>query len=107
MLAFPGGVHYLADEKLLSYRIHDGNTLGEAAIIGREQDQALIAKYMQAAVPEEYRCYIEAGADRLIELGNELHDVRVLLDPKQNRGVKNALQDLFAAVKLYLQKKTK
>jgi len=107
MLTFPGGVHYLADEKLLSYRIHDGNTLGEAAIVGREQDQALIAKYMQAAVPEEYRRYIEAGADRLIELGNELHDVRVLLNPKQNRGVKNAMLDLFQAVKLYLQKKSK
>lgn len=106
MLAYPGGVHYLADQKLLSYRIHDGNTLGEAAIVGREQDQALIAKYMQAAVPEEFRRYIEAGADRLIELGKELHDVRVLLKPTQNRGVKNALHDLFQAIKLYLQKKS-
>ena len=38
MLAFPGQVEYVHDRKLLFYRIHSGNTLGEAAILGREQD---------------------------------------------------------------------
>lgn len=104
MLAFPGGVHYLADEKLLSYRIHSGNTLGEAAIIGREQDQALITEYMAKAVPEEYRQYVQAGAERLVELGNELHEVKTVLNPHQNRGVKNAAFELIDAVKIWLRK---
>jgi len=105
MLAFPGDVHYLADEKLLSYRIHDGNTLGEAAITGRVQDQELITKYMQATVPEEFRKYIVAGAERLVELGNELHDVKTLLAPEQDRGVANAAKELIRALKIYLRKK--
>jgi glycosyltransferase involved in cell wall biosynthesis len=42
MLAHPDQVQYLADEKLLYYRIHDGNTLGEAAISGRQQDMEVI-----------------------------------------------------------------
>ena len=54
MLAHPGGVHYLDDRKLLYYRIHSGNTLGEAAIKGREQDLAVIRQYMLERVPAEY-----------------------------------------------------
>lgn len=73
---FPDQVHYLFNEKLLYYRIHDGNTLGEAAITGREQDKALIQKYMLARVPSESKSYVEAGSDRLIELQQELNDVR-------------------------------
>ena len=106
MLAYPQGVHYLANEKLLSYRIHSGNTLGEAAIIGREQDQQLIAKYLAEIVPGDYQKYVNAGTARLIELGNELHEVRTTLNPQQNRGVKNAAADLFLALKLWLKKRS-
>jgi glycosyltransferase involved in cell wall biosynthesis len=82
MLAFPDQVYYLADEKLLSYRIHDGNTLGEAAILGREQDQDVIRKYMLARIPNQYQAYVNAGSDRLVELQQELSDVRMALaDP--------------------------
>jgi len=76
LLKFPDQVQYLQDEKLLYYRIHDGNTLGEAAIIGREQDKELIRKYMLKRVPPEFLPYVEAGTDRLLELQQELEDVR-------------------------------
>jgi glycosyltransferase involved in cell wall biosynthesis len=105
MLAFPGGVHYLADEKLLYYRIHSGNTLGEAAIIGREQDQQLISKYIAAKVPFEYRKFVDAGAARLIELGNELHEVREQLQPQEALGVRPALKNLTQSLKIWLGKK--
>jgi glycosyltransferase involved in cell wall biosynthesis len=105
MLAFPGGVSYLADEQLLQYRIHGGNTLGEAAIIGREQDQQLISRYLRAKVPEEYHGYLEAGADRLIELGNELHEVRSLLRPGRPAGVRSAVAILAESLKLWIGKK--
>ncbi len=79
MLAHPGGVHYLDDRKLLYYRIHSGNTLGEAAIKGREQDLAVIRQYMLEKLPEESRPYAAAGSDRLRALENELHEVRAEL----------------------------
>ncbi len=104
MLAFPEGVHYLADEKLLYYRIHSGNTLGEAAIIGREQDQQLISKYIAAKVPEGYKKYVDAGAERLIELGNELHEVRHVLQPQEALGVRPALKNLTHSLKIWLGK---
>ena len=107
MLAFPGRVHYLDREKLLYYRIHSGNTLGEAAIIGREQDQALIARYMAARVPAEWREDVSAGAERLIELGCELHEVRLALAPPSGeaQGVRPALQNLMRCLKIWMKKK--
>lgn len=98
MRACPGEVRYLEDERLLYYRIHDGNTLGEAAIIGREQDKELIRKYMLLALPEEYRYYAAAGADRLAELERELADVRTALAGKEPQGIKNLIRLLAAAV---------
>jgi glycosyltransferase involved in cell wall biosynthesis len=98
MLAFPDGVHYLDNEKLLYYRIHPGNTLSEAAISGRLQDQALISKYMMARIPEIHRKDIAIGAERLIELGNELHDVKKTLEPQQPRGVRPALRELLTSL---------
>ncbi len=94
MLAWPGQVHYLADEKLLYYRIHGGNTLGEAAIVGREQDKEVIRRYMLAAIPEEYRPYAEAGSDRLVELEQELQQVRAELAGPPQPGVKQLLRQL-------------
>ena len=68
-------VAYVADQKLLYYRIHGGNTLSEAAIVGREQDRELIEKYMLAAVPEECQRYVSAGSRRLVVL-NTLKSLR-------------------------------
>ncbi|MGI9536741.1 MAG: glycosyltransferase family 2 protein, partial [Desulfocapsaceae bacterium] len=55
---FDDRVGYIHDQKLLYYRIHGGNTLGEAAITGREQDQQLIEKYMLEVIPEAYHRYV-------------------------------------------------
>ena len=105
MLAFPGQVHYLADEKLLYYRIHDGNTLGEAAIIGREQDQEVIRKYMLAKIPEELQSYVKAGSDRLVELQQELNDVRTTLTENQEPSVRESGNRFYSALKYKIGKK--
>lgn len=72
LLAFPQGVRYLSDEKLLFYRIHGRNTLSRGAVIAREQDQQVIKKYMLARVPAEFRRLIATGSDRLVKLEQEL-----------------------------------
>lgn len=107
MLAFPDGVQYLDQEKLLYYRIHSGNTLGEAAITGRVQDQELITKYMAAKTPGAYGKYILAGAERLIELGNELHEVRKILEPQRPLGVRPAFKELVKSLSAWISKKNK
>ena len=106
MLAFPGGVRYLHQEKLLYYRIHSGNTLGEAAITGRRQDQELIKKYMAAKLPESFAAYATAGADRLIELGDELHEVKKVLEPETAKGVRPAFKELVKSLKTWIVKKS-
>jgi len=65
MLACPGKVHYLENENLLRYRIHGGNTLGEGAIVGRRQDQAVIRQYMLAKIPGPLRGAVEGRLDRI------------------------------------------
>ena len=55
MNTFPTQVYYADDLQLLRYRIHSGNTLGEAAISGRLQDQELIRKYLLAVIPDEFK----------------------------------------------------
>ncbi|MFH0785840.1 MAG: glycosyltransferase [Pseudomonadota bacterium] len=107
MLAFPDGVHYLHQEKLLYYRIHSGNTLGEAAITGRMQDQDLIKKYMVAKLPEIYGKYVLAGAERLIDLGQELHEVKIILEPQESRGVRPAFKELMESLKTWIAKKNR
>ena len=104
MLAYPGKVRYLADEKLLSYRIHSGNTLGEAAILGREQDQQVIRTYMLAAIAEQYQPFAAAGADRLVELEQELAAVRQTLARSGSPGVKNLSRQLARAIKEKIKK---
>lgn len=104
MLEFPDQVHYLQDEKLLYYRIHDGNTLGEAAIIGREQDKELIRKYMLLRIPAELSSYVEAGSDRLLDLQQELENVRnaiVATEPS----VSVSWRAFIAALKYKIRKK--
>jgi len=98
MLAHPGGVRYLDDQKLLYYRIHSGNTLGEAAVLGREQDMEVIRKYMLAALPGEYRDLAAAGADRLVELERELQFVRSELEQPPEAGVRDHARGLAAAL---------
>lgn len=104
MLAYPGKVRYLADEKLLSYRIHSGNTLGEAAIIGREQDKEVIRKYMLAAIGDQDKPIAAAGADRLVELEQELAAVRQTLAPPAPPGVKTLCRQLARAIKEKMKK---
>lgn len=102
---FKDRVGYLHDKKLLYYRIHGGNTLSEAAIIGREQDQQLIEKYMLEAVPESYRSYVSAGSRRLVKLEQELNQVRRQLAPESPAGVRPALKDLREALSVWGKKK--
>ena len=99
MLAFPEGVRYLDNEKLLYYRIHPGNTLGEAAIIGREQDLQVIRKYMLEKVPEELHKYVNAGTDRLIELEHELLEVKAaMVEPTPAMGIKAQSKQLVKSI---------
>ena len=104
MLAYPGRVRYLDSEKLLYYRIHSGNTLAEAAVLGREQDMAVIRKYMLAALPEQYQGLAAAGADRLLELEGELQQVRRELAAKPDPGVRDAVHGLRSAIILKIQR---
>uniref|UniRef100_UPI004057673D glycosyltransferase family 2 protein n=1 Tax=Candidatus Electrothrix sp. TaxID=2170559 RepID=UPI004057673D len=105
MLAFPDQVHYVADEQLLYYRIHDGNTLGEAAIIGRQQDIQVIQKYMLAALPGESRMIASAGTKRLLELRDELEQVQGELAGQAEPSVREQGRLLFSAIKYKLRKK--
>ena len=79
MLDFPDSVYYLSEEQLLYYRIHDGNTLSEAAITGREQDLEVIEKYMLAKTTDESRRYVEMGSRRLRQLEIEIQEVKAEL----------------------------
>lgn len=84
MVAFPGGVHYIHDQKLLYYRLHGSNTIGEAAIIGREQDKMVIRKYLLETIPVELRGIVDSGIDRLIELEMELIEVKAQIARQTN-----------------------
>ncbi|MEJ2176878.1 MAG: glycosyltransferase [Gammaproteobacteria bacterium] len=97
MLAYPDSVHYLDQDKLLYYRIHEGNTLSEAAVAGREQDLEVIRKYMLAKLPEEYRGIVAAGSDRLRALENELHQVKLDLKQQGNRSTARVAQGSLVA----------
>ncbi len=99
LLAHPGAVHYLADEKLLYYRIHPGNTLGEAAILGREQDLDVIKKYMLARIPEDLQSIVAAGSDRLVELEYELIEVKKsMVGPSSLPGIKSQVGMLLRSI---------
>lgn len=76
LLACPGRVTYLHNERLLSYRIHGGNTLSQGAILAREQDQRVIRTYLLEGVPVEWRVRVATGADRLVELEREMEHER-------------------------------
>ncbi|MEE9447282.1 MAG: glycosyltransferase family 2 protein [Arenicellales bacterium] len=80
--AFPDGVNYLEKEKLMFYRIHSGNTISEAAITGREQDQAIIREAVLARCDSNTKEHVNTGIDRLIKLDQELAEVRRTLTPE-------------------------
>lgn len=105
MLAFPGQVRYVDDEQLLYYRIHDGNTLGEAAVIGRQQDLEVIQKYMLAALPEQQRRIVAAGTGRLLELRDELEQVRNELAGQAEPSVQEQGRLLLSAIQYKVRKK--
>lgn len=105
MLAFPGKVVYLQDEKLLYYRIHGGNTLGEAAIKGREQDKEVIRQYMLAKIPPDLQQFVAAGSDRLVELEQELNEVRQQMAGSSDPGMRELARQLGSAAKNKLRKK--
>lgn len=105
MNTFPNQVYYADDLQLLRYRIHSGNTLGEAAISGRLQDQELIRKYLLAVIPDDLRQYVQAGSDRLVELEKELNKVRMQVNPPDQQGVIPAYRNLQQALKRWVKKK--
>ncbi len=98
LLLFPGQVLYLDQEKLLYYRIHRGNTLSQAAIVGREQDREVIRKYLLARLPEELRDIAAAGSDRLVELERELFEVRCALAPTPQPAIRDTARTLLRAL---------
>jgi glycosyltransferase involved in cell wall biosynthesis len=102
---FPEQVNYVDDQELLYYRIHSANTLGEAAITGREQDRDLISKYLLEAIPAKYRNYVAAGSSRMVELEQELQEVRQHISPDEPMGVRPAFKELTRALKRWLNKK--
>lgn len=79
MLAYPAGVHYVADKILLNYRIHGNNTLKEGAIKARREDLQVIRTYLLAAVPDPARVRVETGLARLQALQAELDQVQKAL----------------------------
>lgn len=103
--AFGERVAYMHEDKLLYYRIHGGNTLGEAAITGRLQDMELIEKYMLQAVPEGLHHIVKTGSDRLVTLERELCQVREQLQSPEPIGVKPAAKNLADALQIWVKKK--
>jgi hypothetical protein len=79
LLTEPGRVRYVHDEKLMSYRIHGGNTLSQGAITAREQDRQVITTYLLAGVPDGARQRVAMATARLIRLEQELGRVRAEL----------------------------
>ncbi len=95
LLAFPGQVRFLHEQSLLWYRIHGGNTISEAAITGREQDQAVIRTYLLARLPKELQPLATAGIDRLVELERELAQERRLREDTPLPGIRTQVKNLI------------
>ena len=106
LLAFPDQVRFLHEDVLLSYRIHASNTLSEAAITGREQDKTVIRKYMLARLPEGLQTLVAAGADRLVELENELMQERRLREEYALPGIRVQVKNLLRSCRAKLQKES-
>lgn len=105
LLALPGQVRFLHDAPLLCYRIHQSNTISEAAISGREQDQAVIRKYLLARMPEELRPLVDAGTGRLVELERELLQERLRRDGAPLPGIRVQAGNLLKSCSRRLREK--
>jgi len=81
--AFPESLVYLDDEKLLRYRLHGGNTLSEAAVVGREQDLRIIRENLLRKCPEDLHTYLNIGLDRIVALEHELVQARSEMAARQ------------------------
>lgn len=84
LLEFPNETIYLDDEQLVNYRLHDSNTISEATVAGREQDKAVIRKYLLKIMPEALHQYTHTAIDRLIALEHELIEVQAELSKSGN-----------------------
>lgn len=76
LLACPGRVRYLDDQRLVYYRFHGKNTLKQGAVVAREQDLDLIRKYTLLGIPAEHRARVETGLERSAELYHEMEQVK-------------------------------
>jgi hypothetical protein len=94
----------LDNQNLLHYRVHGGNTLREAAIIGREQDRDLIREYMLKIIPDNYKEYVAVGSDRLVELEKELNQVKSQIAQKS---ISKALRELKDALHNWIIRKVR
>ena len=109
LLECPGRVCYLHDERLVFYRIHGSNTLSQGAILAREQDQRVIRTYLLAGLPAEWRERAATGADRLVELEQELQHERARLAglPPASAPIKEqirfVMQSFFRKLRAYLR----
>ena len=83
LLAAEDKTIYLDDEKLLYYRIHGGNTLSEAAVVGREQDKQIIRQYLLEKCPPNTHTHINTAIDRLITLEQELVRVHARMNREE------------------------
>ncbi|MFC1664099.1 glycosyltransferase [Pseudomonadota bacterium] len=88
LLEFPQQTIYLDDERLVNYRLHGSNTISEAAITGREQDKAVIRKYLLKKIPEPSHQYVHTAVNRLITLEHELAEVLAERDRDRIRNSK-------------------
>lgn len=71
---------YLDSEKLIQYRLHNSNTISQAAITGREQDREIIRKAIMTKFQGSAQKYLEVGINRLITLEHELVQVHKELE---------------------------
>lgn len=99
LLAYPGRVRYLHHEKLLRYRLHGSNTLKEGAIRAREQDQEVIRKYLLLGLPEAQRARAATGINRLVQLEQELVEVRGMFGADRGGRAPTRLHALLARLR--------
>ena len=81
--------------------------MSEAALTGREQDMELIRKYMLKMVPSRQRRIVAAGSERLVELEQELNEVKLAMAMGSRQGVRPAARNLWQNLKVWVNKKVR
>jgi len=102
-MTYPKGTRYLADEKLLFYRLHGANTISQAAITGREQDMEIVRQHILESLPGANRLTAMSAIDRLLLLSQELEETRRELAVPQ--GVRSAAKALAISLRRWLGKR--